>query len=148
MKIYLVCITNSNKLLCRALINFKIMIHATCGTVSLIAVLGGGLARGSLSLTEAALIVKHQSQIGIHAGTRLHSCELERAAHQSFKLSLVSDAYDNPAMIPRYSASLYELKLRQIQGLGSRRSQALLLTSTRARRDHAASSRYYSFFSL
>ena len=42
-----------------------------------------------------------QTPIGIHAGTRLHSYELERAAHQSFGLSLVSGAYGNPAMISR-----------------------------------------------
>jgi len=63
---------------------------------------------------------KHRSVIGIHTGTRLHSFELERAAHQSFRLSLVSDAYGNPVMISRYSASSSELKLRQIQGLVSR----------------------------
>ena len=63
---------------------------------------------------------KHRSQTGIYAGTRLHSFELESAAHQSFRLSLVSDAYGNPAMISRYSASSSELKLRQIQGLVSR----------------------------
>jgi hypothetical protein len=84
---------------------------------------GGPLARGSLSLTEAAGIAKHRSQIGIRTGTRLHSYELERAAHQSFRLSLASDAYDNPGMISRYSASSYELKLRQIQGLPSKRSK-------------------------
>jgi len=79
--------------------------------------LGGGLAWGSLSVTEAAGIAKHRSQIGIHARTRLHSYELEGAAHQSFRLSLVCDAYGNPAMISRYSASSSALKLRQIQGL-------------------------------
>ena len=41
-----------------------------------------------------------------------------------------------------------ELKLRQIQGLVSRRSKAPLLSSTRESRDHAASLRYYSFFLL
>jgi len=109
--------------------------------------LGGGLARGSLPLTESAGITKHRSQIGIHAGTRLHSYELERAAHQSFRLSLVCDAYGNPAMISRYSASSSELKLRRIQRLLSRRSIASLLTSTRDSRDHATSLRYYFFFS-
>ena len=57
-------------------------------------------------------------------------------------------AYGNPAMISRYSAASSALKLRQIQGLVSKRSKAPLLSSTRESRDHAASVRYYSFFSL
>lgn len=94
--------------------------------------LGSRLASGSLSLTEAAAFAGHRSQIGLHAGTRLPSYELEKAAHQSFTIGLVSDAYGNPAMISRYSASSSELRLRQIQGLASRRSKAPLLPRERA----------------
>ena len=82
---------------------------------------------------EAAGIAKHRSKIDIHAGTRLHSYKLERAAHQSFSLNLVSDAYGNSVMSSRYSASSSELKLRQIHGLVSRRSKAPLLTFTKDR---------------
>jgi hypothetical protein len=62
---------------------------------------GGRLARGSLSLTEAAGIANDRSQIGSRVPAQLHSYEPERATHQSFRLTLVSDAYDNPGMISR-----------------------------------------------
>lgn len=112
--------------------------------------LGGRLEWGTLYLCEAARITKHRSQIGIYAGTRLHSHELGREDNQSFRLSLVSGACSNPAMTSRYSASSSELKLRQIQGLVSRRSKAPLLTSKRdskimqRARDTTLSSRYKS----
>lgn len=67
--------------------------------------LRGRLARGSPYLGEAAGNAQHTSQIGSRFPVRLHSYELGRAAHQSLRLSLVSDAYGNPAMTSRYSAS-------------------------------------------